>query len=384
MHRVSPDLHHIHNCRRRFAGQHSGNVRQDPESPQYVAADRAGDLFFVDQNVVLRLDTATRLLTLYAGNGTTGFSGDNGPAIAAQFSSVSGVAVDVASNVYIADYGNNRIRRVSNGVITTIAGNGTQGFSGDGGPAISARLYDPEDLTVDSSGNLYIADIGNNRIRKVSNGVITTVAGNGMGGFSGDNGPATNAGLSGRGMAVDSAGALYIADSGNFRIRKVSTGVITTVAGNGAQGFSGDNRPATSAQLNGPADVAVDSTGNLYIADPGNRRIRKVSNGVITTIVGGGLLLGDNASAMSAELLVPLGVALDSAGNIYIADPGYNLIREVSGGVIVTVVGNGVRSFSGDNGAATSAQLYQPGGSAPDSVGNLYIADDVNNRIRKV
>jgi uncharacterized protein (TIGR03437 family) len=183
--------------------------------------------------------------------------------------------VDSAGDLYIADFAGERIREISNGVITTVAGNGTYGFSGDNGPATSARLYSPSGVAVDSAGNLYIADADNNRIRKVSDGVITTVAGNGTEGFSGDNGPATSAQLyNPYGVAVDSAGNLYIADYGNNRVRKVSNGVITTVAGNGTQGFSGDDGPATSAQLDGPFGVAVDRAGNLYIADYFNSRIR--------------------------------------------------------------------------------------------------------------
>src|ERR1019366_9345320 len=214
----------------------------------------------------------------------------------------------------------NRIRKVSNGVITTVAGNGTSGNIGDNGPATGAQLNYPTGVAVDSAGNLYIADQYNHRIRKVSNGVITTVAGSGTAGFSGDNGPATSAQLYyPAGVAVDAAGNLYIADQYNHRIRKVSNGVITTVAGSGTAGFSGDNGPATSAQLSGPGGVAADSAGNLYIADTSNYRIRKVSNGVITTAAGGGSG-GDNGPATSAQLNYPAGVAVDSAGNLYIAD----------------------------------------------------------------
>jgi sugar lactone lactonase YvrE len=412
------------------------------DKPESVAADRAGNLFFVYKNAVLRLDARTGVLTLVAGNGTPGFSGDNGPATSAQLSDPLGVAVDSAGNLYIADWGNDRVRKVSKGVITTVAGNGTHGdngpatsaqladphgvavdsagnlyvtddygstfkvsngaittvagngtlgFSGDNGPATSAQLFDPDGVAVDSAGNLYIADWNNDRVRKVSKGVITTVAGNGLRGFSGDNGPATSAQLNSPhtsaqlsdpiGVAVDSAGNLYIADAG--KIRKVSKGVITTVAGNGT-GFSGDNGPATSAQLSS-SGVAVDPAGNLYIADTWNNRIRKVSNGVITTVAGNGTegSSGDNGPAISAQLSAS-GVAVDSAGNLYIADEFNNRIRKVSKGVITTVAGNGLRGFSGDNGPATSAQLNRPRGVAADSAGNLYIADTWNDCIRKV
>ena len=407
--------------------------------PQAVAVDRAGNIFFGDGSDVLRLDAATGVLTLVAGNGTPGLSGDNGPATSAQLHNPTGVAVDSAGNLYIADSGNNRIRKVSSGVITTVAGSGTPGYGGDKGLATSAQLNGPFGVAVDSAGNLlYIADSRNNRIRQVSNGVITTVAGNGTADFGGDKGPATNAQLnSPAGVAVDSAGNLYIADTWNNCIRRVSNGVITTVAGNGTADFGGDNGPATSAQLynptgvamdstgnlyiadmnndrirkvsggvittvagggtsfgdngpatsaqlNGPADVAVDSAGNLYIADSWNNRIRKVVKGVIATVAGGGTSLGDNGPASSAQLNDPSGVAVDSAGNLYIADTGNCLIRKVANGVIGTVAGNGTCGFSGDNGPATSAQLNGPSGVAVDSAGNLYIADTSNNRIRKV
>ena len=350
-----------------------------------VATDRAGNVFFVCQDAVLRLDATTGILTPVAGNGTPGFSGDNGPATSAGLARPNGLAVDSAGSLYIADSSNSRIRKVSNGVITTVAGNGTPGFSGDSGPATSAQLAYPQGVAVDSAGNLYIADTDNYCIRKVANGVITTVAGNGTPGFSGDNGPATSAQLdSPTGLAVDSAGNLYIADSYNLRIRKISNGVITTVAGNGMRGFSGDSGPATSAELAYPAGVAVDSAGNLYVADPDNSCIRKISNGVIATVAGNGIpgFSGDNGPAASAQLYDPYGVAVDSAGNLYIADTHNQRIRKVSNGVITTVAGGG--ASVGDNRPATSAQLYDPTGVAVDLAGNLYIADSNNYRIRKI
>jgi sugar lactone lactonase YvrE len=396
--------------------------------PQTIAADRAGNVFFAYQNTVLRLDATTGILTLFAGNGTAGYSGDNGPAASAQLNSPTGLAVDSAGNLYIADLGNNRIRKVANGVITTVAGNGTAGFSGDGGPATSAQLDGPGSVAVDAAGNLYIAESGGIRkvtngvitsmtasdgvaasgplrsgpiavdlagnlyindgsseILKVANGVITKVAGGGMGGL-GDNGPATSAQLYyPEGIAVDSAGNLYIADTFSYRIRKVSNGVITTVAGGGTLAL-GDNGPAVGALLVYPQGVAVDSSGNLYIADTGNGRIRKVSGGVITTVVGNGTCCfgGDNGPATSAQLDYPLAVAVDSAGSLYIADTSNSRIRKVTSGVIATVAGNATPGFSGDNGPATSAQLNNPTGVAVDSASNLYIADSGNWRIRKV
>jgi len=332
----------------------------------------------------------TSTIGTVAGTGMPGFSGDNGPAASAQIYQPGGVAVDSAGNLYIADTNNQRIRKVSNGVIVTVAGGGAVAPPyADNGPATSAKLYQPNAVAVDSAGSLYIADVGINYIRKVSNGVITTVAGGGvLAPVYADNGPATSAQLSHpSGVAVDSAGNLYIADSYNQRIRKVSNGVITTVAGIGTQGFSGDNGAAISAQLSNPSGVAVDAAGNLYIADGNNQRIRKVSNGVITTFVGGGALApsqADNGAAAMAQLYQPNGVAVDSAGTLYIADVGSNSVRKVSNGLIFTVAGTGTQGSGGDNGPATGAQLNYPEGVAANSTGTVYIADTMNSRIRAV
>ena len=336
--------------------------------PNSVAVDGKGNLFFTDQNTVFRLDAVTGVLTIAAGNGTVGSAGDTSPATSAQLSMPSGIAVDSAGNLYIADSGHYRIRKVSNGVITTVAGNGmTDGFSGDGGPATSAPLFDAFGVAVDSAGNLYIADSGHYRIRKVSNGVITTVAGNGTDGFSGDGGPATSAQLSHPGgVAVDSAGNLYIADTVNNRVRKVSNGVITTLAGGGTNPGDG---PAASAFLANPGAVTVDSSGNLYIAD-GRSRIREVSNGMIITVAGNGRngFSGDNGPATGAEF-IPEGVAVDAAGNLYIADIYNSRIRKVSNGVITTVAGKGTdpAQLNGYNGPATSALLFDPEAVAVDA-----------------
>jgi uncharacterized protein (TIGR03437 family) len=324
----------------------------------------------------------TYTISTLAGGGApgAGYSGDDGPATSAQLNSRWGVAVDSAGNLYIADTNNNRIRKVSGGIITTVAGNGTPGFSGDSGPATSIQLSAPSGVAVDSAGNLYIADTNNNRIRKVSGGIITTVAGNGTLGFSGDGGPATSAQLKEPyGVTVDSAGNLYIAEPYDNRIRKISGGIITTLAGNGTSGFSGDGGPATSAQLAFPVGIAVDTAGNLYIADGGF--VRKVSGGIITTVAGGGIELGDGGPATRAKLGAS-GVAMDTAGNLYIADQGNERIRKVSGGIITTIAGKGTLGFSGDGGPATSAQLNVPVTVAMDTAGNVYIADYRNNRVR--
>lgn len=331
-------------------------------------------------------------ISTVAGTGVAGYSGDGGPATSAQLDNPYRVAVDSAGNLYIADYLNSRIRKVNtSGVTATVAGNGTYGSSGDGGPATSAQLSLPWGVAVDNAGNLYIADTTNSIVRKVdTSGTITAVAGTGTYGFSGDGDPATSAQLGNpSGVIVDSVGNLYIADTQNNRVRKVGTnGTITTVAGNGTEGFSGDGSLATSAQLNRPTDMAVDSAGNLYIADTQNNRIRKVNtSGTITTVAGDGTFGdgGDGGPATSAQFGYPYGVAVDSAGNLYIADTLNNRLRKVdTSGNISTVAGNGTDGYSGDGGPAISAQLSGPFGVRVDSLGNLYIADSSNHRIRKV
>jgi sugar lactone lactonase YvrE len=237
---------------------------------------------------------------------------------------------------------------------------------------------------VDSVGNLYFSSNVGSQVCKISNGVISAVAGNGNYIFSGDNGPATSAGMSPYGIALDSAGNLYIADVNNNRIRKVSNGIVTTVAGNGTEGFSGDGGTATSAELNVPYGVALDSAGNLYIADGNNNRVRKVTNGIITTVAGNGTeeYSGDNGPAISAGIYVPLSVALDSSGGLYISDSGHDQVRKVSNGIITTIAGiGGLQGFSGDGGAGNNAQLSNPAGIALDSAGRVYIAEDQRIRL---
>jgi sugar lactone lactonase YvrE len=277
------------------------------------------------------------------------------------------------------------------GTLITVAGTGVPGSAGDGGKATEAQLNVPRGIAFDATGNLFIAEFGSSRVRKVSpEGVITTVAGTGEEGFSGDNGPATQAKLKApRGITVDPGGTLFIADRDNSRVRKVSPdGIITTVAGTGKEGFAGDGGLATAAQMRGPYDVTVDSAGRLFIAEEDNHRIRQVSlDGTITTVAGTGQEdgTGDGGAAVEAGLAAPRGVAVDAAGNLFVADTLNHRVRQVSpNGIITTVAGTGVDGFSGDGGEATAAQLNSPDGVAVDSAGNLFIADLYNHRVRKV
>jgi sugar lactone lactonase YvrE len=342
-------------------------------------------------SLVLKLDQQG-ILTVVAGNGSAGFSGDGGSARSASLNSPSGLAVDSAGNLFIADSNNNRIRKVTpGGVITTVAGNGAQSFTGDGGPATSASLDGPAGVALDSVGNLFISDSGNNRIRKVTTaGVIATVAGSSAQGFSGDGGPATSASLfSSLGIAVDNAGNLFIADYNNDRIRMVTpAGVISTIAGSGFPGYSGDGGPATRAAIFEPAGVAIDSAGNLVIADNANSRVRRVApGGIISTVAGNGVshFAGDGSAAVRSLLSSPFSLAPDSAGNLFIADTGNNRIRKITrDGIISTVAGSGNTAISGETGLATASSLDFPIGMAVDTAGNLLIADSIHYRIRKV
>jgi RHS repeat-associated protein len=337
-------------------------------------------------------------ISTIAGNGTFAYSGDGGPATQAALAQPIGMAFDILGNLYIADTYNHRVRKVdTGGIITTVAGNGSASYSGDGGPATQAALAMPAGLAFDIMGNLYITDSSNERIRKVdASGIITTVAGNGQCSpvHIGDGGPATQAPLcSPRDVTIDAFGNLYIAEFGTLRIRKVDTnGVITTVAGNGYPGLSGDGGPATQATFWHPVGIATDNAGNLYIADESNARVRKVDvSGIITTVAGSGPqgsggYSGDGGPAIQATMGVGVeDVALDSTGNLYIADFWNSRIRKVdTSGIITTFAGNGTWGYAGDGGPATEAGLYLPMGVAVDVLGNLYIADLYNSRIRKM
>lgn len=336
----------------------------------------------------------TYTISTVAGNNSAGSSGDGGAATAAQINVPFALALSSSGTLYIADQGNNRVRAVTtDGKINTTAGSSTSGYTGDGGAATSATLANPSGVAVDSSGNVFIADTANNVVRKVTtDGKISTFAGNPNSGsfYSGDGGAASSASLfHPSGLAVDASGNLYIADTSNNLIRKVtaSTGIITTFAGNVSRGYTGDGKAAIFAQLNNPVAVAVDGSGNVYIADSGNHVIRKVTpGGIISSVAGNGTpgFSGDGNKAFPlAQLNNPKGVAVDGSGNVYVADTNNSRIRMVSNtGIMSTVAGTGGYAYSGDGGPALSAQLNFPAGILMDPKGNLYIADVSNNVIR--
>jgi uncharacterized protein (TIGR03437 family) len=372
-----------------FSGDGSAANAAQVNTPNAVAVDRSGNVYFVDLfNYRVRMVNSSGSISTVAGSGGIRYAGDGGPAQNAQMSGPAAVAVSAISGISISDTSNQRIRQINSaGIIATVTGNGTAGFSGDAGPAASAQVSFPGGVVTDAAGNLYFADTGNQRVRKIVNGTISTVAGNGSTGYSGDGASAISATLnSPSGLALDSAGNLYISDYSNNVIRKVSNGIISTVAGGGLQGYSGDGGLATAAGLNGPLGVALDAAGNLYIADSGNHAVRIVTRrGTISTYAGNGNLgdTGDGGLAVNAELASPAGLTVDAAGNVYISDSGSSRIRMVNpAGLIVTIAGTGSAGYSGDGGPSAKAQLGAVGGIAIDAKGNLYVADQGNNVIR--
>jgi len=452
-----------------FSGDGSAATSASMAEPRSVGADASGNVYIFDEfnNRVREVVASTGIIQTIAGTGTPGYSGDGGQAVNAQIATGNRASLYVdpsTGDVYIADSGNNVIRKVtvSTGVISTVAGTGTRGFTGDGGLATSARLRSPEGVFVDAFGNIFIADSGNQRVREVvaSTGNIQTIAGNGTAGFSGDGGPATSAELSQPdGVFFDSSDNLFISDQTNNRIRKVdSTGTIHTIAGNGqfipnscntsfdlcfgnggaatnaaiyspqsvwedqgnlfivtlvygvqeipsgnsnlqnfagngAIGFGGDGGPALSAQLDTPVGVAVDNSGNVYIADQDvsgfSAALKEVvaSTGEIKTIAGkeiGSLALSGDGGPATAATTQPNGVFVDASQNIFIAD-GLGEVREISAatGIIEAVAGNGAPGYSGDGGPAISAQV-SPTGVFIDGSGNIFIADGSNHRVREV
>ncbi|HTR54449.1 MAG TPA: DUF4215 domain-containing protein [Kofleriaceae bacterium] len=415
--------------------------------PYDLAYDSAGRLVFADMenHVVRRIDTTGKISTI-AGTGSPGSTGDNGPATSAELDGPQAVATDAAGNVYIADTGNNRVRRIDpGGTITTIAGTGAVGFAGDGGPATSAVLDGPEGVVVDLDGRVVIVDSQSNRVRRIAtdgtiatfagsdrvpgdglaatsvalgsvaapafdpqgrvaffdsvslrvrrielDGTLSTIAGNGVFGYTGDGGPATSASLGEvSAMVYDSLGGLVIADSAAHVVRHVdSAGTITTIAGTGVLGNTGDGGPAISARLHAPSGVAIDGMARVLISDSGSHSVRRIDTaGVITTIAGTGTpgSSGDGGPATSAQLDSPAGVTVDAQGLVIIADSGNYRIRRIdASGNISTIAGTGAGGFSGDGGAATSAKLNDPCAPATDPQGRLVFADAGNSVIRRI
>ena len=329
-----------------------------------------------------------------AGTNQRGYAGDGGSATSAAFDQPRAAAVGPDGSVYIADTFNHRVRRVDpRGAVTTLVGTGQAAYSGDGGPAGAATLHWPHGVAVDPAGaGLFIADSANHRIRRVdlASGIVSTVAGNGAAGAAGDGGPAVAAQLQDpKAVWVAPSGDLYIADSGNERIRRVDpSGTISTIAGTGVPGYGGDGGPALAAQFDGPRGLAGDSAGNLYVADDNNNRIRRIEpSGVVTTLAGTGAadFSGDGGPAHSAPLNHPRGVAVDGRGNVFIADSMNARIRMVDpAGMISTGAGCGRHGFGGDGGPATVARMFEPRGVAVDAAGQLFVADTYNDRIRRV
>jgi DNA-binding CsgD family transcriptional regulator/sugar lactone lactonase YvrE len=339
------------------------------------------------------------IITTYAGNGNLGSTGDGGPATDAELAALTAVAIDGSGNVYITT-GNAIRKVTASGVITTVAGSDLPGYEGDGGSATQAKFQlaplglprpGAQGMVADDQGGLYIADSGNNRIRKLDvDGTISTAAGSGINGYDGDGGPAAQAALAyPRGVGIDRDGNLFIADTGNQRIRKVDRrGVITTIAGTGHRGFSGDGSAASLADMDTPMGLAVDLDGDVYVADAGNHRVRRISpSGVITTVAGTGEagFSGDGRAATAARLRFPVAVAVAPNGSLYVADTGNNRVRRVDlNNAITTVAGTGKSGYGGDGGPGRDGTLNMPLGVAVDSAGAIYVADFGNDRVRRI
>ncbi len=340
---------------------------------------------------VLSFGANAQTITTIAGTTVAGYSGDNGPATAAKLNSPAHVCLDFYGNLYFTDQSNNVVRKIdTNGIITTVAGTGAAGYSGDGYAATNATFNFPNMIVMDHLGNMFIADQQNSAIRKIStSGIVTTVAGTGAAGYNGDNIPAISAELNyPDGVGIDDSGNVIIADMHNSRVRKVnSAGIITTIGGTGVIGYSGDGGPATAAMLSAPANLTV-YHGNIYIVDQQEQRIRMIDvSGKISTIAGNGTMgfSGDYGLATDAEFHYPSTVALNYSGQIFIDDAYNNRVRMVdTNGIITTVAGTGVPGYSGDGGPATAAEFNEPGGASFDVCGNVYVCDINNNNIRKI
>jgi sugar lactone lactonase YvrE len=364
--------------------------------PSDLVCDDSGDLFISDRsNSRIRKVNSEGIISTYAGEGTAGYGGDFGPATQALLKFPFGIAMDKKGNLFIADRGNNRIRKVtSQGLITTVAGDGSHFFSGDYGPAERASLAFPTDVSIDEKGSLYISDRNNNRIRKVdSMGIITTFMGTGEREYNGDNEIAPETSLSlPFSTAIDSDQNLLVVDRSHFMVRKVSlmTQEVTTAAGNGKSLFRGDGGPGRGANLATPSGIAVDDEGNIIFSDKMNSRLRKIDNkGIINTIAGTGRegYEGNGGQAIEASLFLPDMIARDKKGNIYIISPQGRswIVRKIAAdGVISLFAGNAIQGYSGNGGPAKDASFHTLKDVAVDNQGNVYLADYINQNIRKI
>jgi uncharacterized protein (TIGR03437 family) len=367
----------------------TGGVNVIAREAQDLAVDASGNVFLATGGYVRKLSPSGQLTTL-AGIGSQ-FRGEGTAALQALFNVPADVKLDSSGAFYVADTKNHRVRKIAGGVVTTIAGDGESGFGGDQGAALADRLSSPRGVALDRAGNIYVADTGNHRVRRISpDGRIVTVAGTGTAGFSGDVKLARESRLKEpTAVAVDSLGQVHIADTANHRVRRLlASGYLVTLAGGAEKGFAGDGSSSQITLLDTPRGLAFDSAGNLYIADSGNHRIRKIApNGLVSTIAGNGTagFSGDGGKATEASLNAPSAVLMDSSGALLIADAGNQRIRMVTpDGNIQTIAGSGTAGFGGDAGPALSAKLNEPAGLALDSTGAVYLADSQNHRIRKL
>ncbi|HYL35778.1 MAG TPA: hypothetical protein VEV17_07695 [Bryobacteraceae bacterium] len=359
--------------------------------PSGLTFDGNGNLFLIDDYYqrVFRI-AADGTTTVFAGSGEEGLSGDGGLAVNAALRNPLGLAVNANGELFIADASNTRIRKIAlDGTISTVAGTFSLSSTGDGGPATAAAIGNPAGIAFDAAGNLYFSDAFNHVVRRIdTSGMISTYAGNGTIGFSGDGGLATEAQLQRPlGLAFDSVGNLYIADSQNHRIRCVAPdGTITTVAGSASSGFSGDNGAATSARLLFPSDVKVDANDALLIADSSNGRVRRVADGIITTIGGGGPVDQEIGVATAVNLSAMSWLAMDQQGHLLFAETARRRVRSVglADGGISVVAGAPWTDAPGDNGPAKMGGLLDPVGVAVDANGNVYVSDQVDNRVRRI
>ena len=356
-----------------------------------VVVDGGNNVYATDRFRIRRIGP-DGAITTHAGTAEPGDSGDGGPAVEARLGSIAGMAVDSLGNMYVADTGNHRVRRIDvAGTITTYAGTGEPGDSGDGGPAAEARLSSPYGVAADTAGNVYVADTGNHRVRRIdAAGTITTYAGTGEPGDCVDGGPAAEARLSSPyGVAADTAGNVYVADTGNHRVRRIdATGTITTYAGTGEPGDSGDGGPAAEARLSSPFQVAADTVGDVYVVDRTSHRVRRIDTaGVIAAYAGTGQPFdaGDGGPAAGGRFDLVQGVAVDALGNVYVADRGAHRVRRIdAAGTITTLAGTGQRGYAGDGGTAAEAELAFPAGVAVDPAGYVYVADTGNHAVRAI